>query len=388
MQWRLYPGSIENQLGIDKSSNGLRVRCGIIAIVSTLPVPTYLAVFAAALLLALVLTPLAGRLGRRWGLVDRPGGRRAHRGEIPRTGGIALFGAFTGTLLLAFLLFPAWLPPSTDPKETTRLAGLLLGSTVAFGFGLLDDKRELSWRGQISVQVLCAAIAIVTLIFIERVNNPFTNTQIVFPDLVVWTLTTFWFLGAMNTLNWLDGLDGLAAGVTAILAAVLVGHMLWRADPPQWSVAILPLALLGATLGFLPWNFNPARIFMGSSGSYFLGFAVAALGIIGGARMATVLLVLGLPIVDVAWLIWRRKRRGLSPGAGGRDHLHFRLLDLGLGQRQIVLGYYAFCAAFGLLALSIGPRIYKLLALLGLGVVVLVVLWWAERQEETVIGDR
>ena len=273
-----------------------------------------------------------------------------------------------------------WLPATTDPNETTRLAGLLLGSTVAFGLGLLDDKRELSWRGQILAQLLCAAIAIATLIFIERVNNPFTDGQIVFPDLVVWTLTTFWFLGAMNTLNWLDGLDGLAAGVTAILAAVLVGHMLWRADPPQLSVAILPLALLGATLGFLPWNFSPARIFMGSSGSYFLGFAVAALGIIGGARMATVLMVLGLPIVDVAWLIWRRRRRGVSPGAGGRDHLHFRLLDLGLGQRQIVLGYYAFCAAFGLLALSIGPRIFKLLALVGLGIVVLAVLSWAERR--------
>lgn len=349
---------------------------------STLPIFTYLAIFGAALLLAMLLTPLAGRLGRRWGLVDRPGGRRTHRGEIPRTGGIALFGAFILTLLLAFLLFPRFLPPSTDPNETTRLAGLLLGSAIAFGFGLLDDWRELSWRGQILVQMLCAAIAIATLIFIERVNNPFTNTQLVFSDLVVWALTTFWFLGAMNTLNWLDGLDGLAAGVTAILAAVLVVHMLGRADPPQLSVAILPLALLGATLGFLPWNFNPARIFMGSSGSYFLGFAVAALGIIGGARMATVLLVLGLPIVDVAWLIWRRRRRGVSAGAGGRDHLHFRLLDLGLGQRQIVLGYYAFCATFGLLALSIGPRIFKLLALVGLSVAVLVVLGWAERQEQ------
>ena len=91
---------------------------------STLPIPIYLAIFAAALLLAVALTPLAGRLGRRWGLVDRPGGRRAHRGEIPRTGGIALFGAFTATLLLAFLVFPAWLPPSTDPNERTRLAGL------------------------------------------------------------------------------------------------------------------------------------------------------------------------------------------------------------------------------------------------------------------------
>ena len=341
----------------------------------------FIAIFALSFLLALILTPLAGWLGRRWGLVDRPGGRRAHHGEIPRTGGIALFGAFTITLLLAFLLFRRWLPASTDPNETTRLAGLLVGSTFAFIFGLVDDKHELSWRGQITVQLVCSAIAIVALIFIERVNNPFSANQIVFPDLIVWALTAFWFLGAMNTVNWLDGLDGLAAGVAAILSAVLVAHMLFRADPPQLSVAVLPLALLGATLGFLPFNFNPARIFMGSSGSYFLGFAVAALGIIGGARMATVLMVLGLPIVDVAWLIWRRRRRGLSAGQGGRDHLHFRLLDLGLGQRQIVLGYYAFCAAFGLLALSIGPRIYKLLALLTLGGIVLAVLWWAERQE-------
>jgi UDP-GlcNAc:undecaprenyl-phosphate GlcNAc-1-phosphate transferase len=135
----------------------------------------------------------------------------------------------------------------------------------------------------------------------------------------------------------------------------------------------------------LPWNFSPARIFMGSNGSYFLGFAVAALGIIGGARMATVLMVLGLPILDVAWLIWRRKRRGLSPGQGGRDHLHFRLLDLGFGQRQIVLGYCAFCAAFGVLALSIGPRIYKLIALVVLGAIVLAVLTWAENRGES--GD-
>jgi len=245
----------------------------------------------------------------------------------------------------------------------------------------VDDRWELSWRGQLLAQLGAAAIAIATLIFIERVNNPFTDAQIVFPDLLVWALTAFWFLGAMNTVNWLDGLDGLAAGVGAILCAVLVIHMLFRAEPPQLSVAILPLALLGATLGFLPWNFHPARIFMGSSGSYFLGFALAALGIIGGARMATVLMVLGLPIVDVAWLIWRRWRRGVSPGQGGRDHLHFRLLDLGFGQRQIVLGYYAFCAAFGLLALGIGPRIYKLLALLALGLVVLAVLWWAERRD-------
>ena len=343
--------------------------------------PIFVAVFAMALLLAVLLTPLAGRLGHRWGLVDRPGGRRKHQGDIPRTGGVSMVAAFTISILVALLVLRRWLPPSTDPKETTRLLGLLLGSGFAFVMGLVDDKHELSWRGQILVQLGSAAIAIVTLIFIERVNNPFTDQQIVFSDLVVWALTAFWFLGAMNTVNWLDGLDGLAAGVTAILSAVLVIHMLFRAEPPQLSVAILPLALLGATLGFLPWNFSPARIFMGSNGSYFLGFAVAALGIIGGARMATVLMVLGLPIVDVAWLIWRRKRRGLSPGEGGRDHLHFRLSDLGFGQRQIVLGYYAFCSAFGLLALSIGPRIFKLLALIALGGIVLAVLWWAEQRE-------
>jgi UDP-GlcNAc:undecaprenyl-phosphate GlcNAc-1-phosphate transferase len=346
-----------------------------------MPVPVFVAVCTAACGLALLLAPLAGRLGRRWGLVDRPGGRRLHHRAIPRTGGIALYAAFTLTVLATLVLPRDWLPATADPKETTRLAGLLLGGSFAFVMGLVDDRWELSWRGQILVQLGCTAIAIVTLIFIERVNNPFTNTQIVFPDLIVWALTAFWFLGAMNTVNWLDGLDGLAAGVAAILSAVLVLHMLFRAEPPQLSVALLPLALLGATLGFLPWNFFPARIFMGSSGSYFLGFALAALGIIGGARMATVLMVLGLPIVDVAWLIWRRRKRGLSPGQGGRDHLHFRLLDLGLGQRTIVLGYYAFCAAFGLLALSIGPRIYKLIALLVMGGIVLAVLAWAERQE-------
>ena len=359
-----------------------RAACGIIGRVSAFPLSVYVSVFVAAFALAAALAPVAAALGRRWGLVDHPGGRRAHQGDIPRTGGVALFGAWIIVVLLAYGVFRKALPASTDVNETTRLLGLGIGSTVAFVFGLVDDKRELSWRSQIAAQLACAAIAVASLIFIERVNNPFTNTQIVFPDLVVAALTAFWFVGTMNTLNWLDGLDGLATGVTAILAAVLVGHMLGRAQPPQLSVAILPVILLGATLGFLPWNFSPARLFMGSSGSYFLGFTVAALGIIGGARMATVLLVLGLPILDVAWLIWRRRRRGLSAGAGGRDHLHFRLLDYGFGQRQIVLAYYAFCAAFGLLALSIGPRIFKLLALLALGAVVLVILWAAERMGE------
>jgi UDP-GlcNAc:undecaprenyl-phosphate GlcNAc-1-phosphate transferase len=165
--------------------------------------------------------------------------------------------------------------------------------------------------------------------------------------------------------------------VSAIVAAVLAIHMIREG---QYSVALLPIALIGATLGFLPFNFNPARIFMGSGGSYFLGWALAALGIMAGAKVATVLLAMGLPIMDVAWLIYHRTRQGGKPGFNGRDHLHHRLLDIGFTQRQIVIGYYVFCAAFGVLALGIGTRLFKLIALLVLVGLALVVLIWARRQ--------
>jgi UDP-GlcNAc:undecaprenyl-phosphate GlcNAc-1-phosphate transferase len=184
-------------------------------------------------------------------------------------------------------------------------------------------------------------------------------------------------MGMINTVNWLDGLDGLAAGVSAIVATVLAVHMIREG---QYSVALLPMALLGATLGFLPFNFNPARVFMGSSGSYFLGWGLAALGIIAGAKVATVLLAMGLPIMDVAWLIYHRWRRGGKPGFNGRDHLHHRLVDIGFTQRQIVLGYYLFCTAFGALALGLGSRLFKLVALIVLTGAALAVLIWANRQ--------
>jgi UDP-N-acetylmuramyl pentapeptide phosphotransferase/UDP-N-acetylglucosamine-1-phosphate transferase len=159
-------------------------------------------------------------------------------------------------------------------------------------------------------------------------------------------LTVFWFMGMMNTINFLDGASGLVAGVTAVLSAVLALHMIFKAEPPQLSVALLPLALLGVALGFLPFNFG-RRIFMGSSGSYFLGFVIAALGIIGGARLATVMMVVGLPALEVGWLMFTRWRRGVSPGQGGRDHLHFRLLDMGVNERTLVVGYWLFLRRAG-----------------------------------------
>ncbi len=193
---------------------------------------------------------------------------------------------------------------------------------------------------------------------------------------MVWVLTIFWFMGMINTVNWLDGLDGLAGGVAAIICLVLALHMIREG---QFSVALLPVALLGAALGFLPHNLR-GRVFMGSSGSYFLGWALAALGIIAGAKVATVLLVMGLPILDVAWLILYRWRHGSAPSQNGRDHLHYRLADLGFSERQIAIGYYVFCLGFGLLALGLGSRLFKLIALAVLAGAALAVIIWATSQ--------
>ncbi len=246
--------------------------------------------------------------------------------------------------------------PRTDPNEFIRIGGLLIGLIIVFVFGLLDDKFEFRPGLQFVAQVIASIVAIASLIIIERFNNPFTNQQVNLSEIAPWLivpLSLFWLMGMMNTVNWLDGLDGLAAGIAAIFSAVLFVAMMQdtATQDPQLSIAPLPLALLGATLGFLPYNFYPARVFMGSSGALTLGFALGCLGIIGGAKMATVLLVLAVPIIDVAWLIVSRIRHGKSPFQGGRDHLHFRLLDLGLSQRQIVIGYYLISALFGALAL-------------------------------------
>jgi UDP-GlcNAc:undecaprenyl-phosphate/decaprenyl-phosphate GlcNAc-1-phosphate transferase len=339
--------------------------------------PGFLLIFAAAFLIALGVTPIAMRVGRRLDVQDRPGGRRKHRGVVPRTGGAAMYAGFVVAVLLTILLPQALFPTRLDPGEHLRLVGLLVGVTAVFIFGLVDDRVELTSKQQYIGQFCAALLAIAFTIWIQKVNNPFTNQQLIFPWPVVAVLTIFWFTGMINTVNWLDGLDGLAAGVSCIVAAFICLHMLREG---QFSVALLPLALVGATLGFLPYNFNPAKIFMGSGGSYFLGWAVAALGIIGGAKVATVLLAMGLPILDVAWLIYTRSRNHGHPTHNGRDHLHHRLLDIGFTQRQIVLSYYAFCAIFGALALLLENRLYKVIALAVLAAAAFAVLVWAARQ--------
>jgi UDP-GlcNAc:undecaprenyl-phosphate/decaprenyl-phosphate GlcNAc-1-phosphate transferase len=317
-------------------------------------------VVVAALVVAAVATPLAGRVGSRLGIVDRPGGRRRHAGAIARIGGVGLFAAFFGSTAVLFAM------RVYNPEHALPLAGVLLGSILVFAFGLADDRYEYSAWPQILVQLAAAAIAIATTVFIQQVTLPFVG-PVEFPWFITIPLTTLWVMGMMNTVNFLDGLDGLAAGVGAIAALLFAVHS-YRLG--QDEIALYSLALVGACLGFLYYNFHPARVFLGSAGAMTLGYALATLSILAPARVATALLVMAVPIADTAFQIYDRWRRGQPPMRGDRGHLHYRLIDLGLSQRQIVVGYWVFCAVFGTLALVIDAPVYKLIAMGALGLVV------------------
>lgn len=336
----------------------------------------FLITFSIAFIVALVSTPLIGRLAIRWNITAVPGGRRTHNKPIPKLGSIALFLSFFVAVIVA-----QFLPVERmDSKEIIRLVGLLGGGVVLIVAGVIDDKRELGPWPQFLAQVAAIIIAISCLIIIEYVNNPFTGAWTAqFPFWFTILFTVIWLMGMANTVNWLDGLDGLSAGVTAIASMVLFINAAFRLNPPQTSVSLLPLALLGATLGFLPFNFFPARIFIGG-GAIWLGFTLGALSIIGGAKMAAVLLVMGGPILDVAWQIVSRISRGKNPTQGDRGHLHFRLQDMGISQRKIVLAYYAFCAFFGILTLVVSSQFFKLLALGILALFVIGVMAWLTKK--------
>ena len=311
-------------------------------------------IFILAALLSAFGTLLAIRLGYRFNLVDIPGGRRKHNRPIPRIGGLGLFFGFFGMALWLYLYAPL------KDEHLLPIAGLLIGSTLVFCFGLADDKFEFKATPQFIAQLIAALIAILTTIWIEEVTLPIFGLQ-KFPWFITYPLTIFWIVGMMNTTNFLDGLDGLATGVAAI-AALLFGLHMFKLDQP--AIALYAIAFAGACVGFLPFNFSPARIFLGSAGAMVIGYGLAALSILAPARVATALLVMAIPIADTAWQIVDRRRRGLSPFRGDRGHLHFRLVDLGWPPRRIVVLYWAVCAIFGVLSLVIESRLSKLIAFL------------------------
>lgn len=325
---------------------------------------TFILVFATAFLFSLVLTPAAMRLSLRIGAVDRPAPRRVHCTPTPRLGGLPLLVAFLAAVAVSLFF------PRSDPNEPLRLVGLGAGALLMFVVGAYDDCHELSAWPQLIAQVAAAGIAVASGVLIPGINSPLGG-PITFEPWFAIPFTLFWLVGMMNTINWLDGIDGLAAGVVAIAGVVLFVHSV---NIGSQSIGLLALALVGTVLGFLLFNFSPAKIFMGSAGALVLGFLLGVLSILGPARVAFALLVLGIPILDVAWQIFSRLRAGRSPFSADRTHLHHRLLDRGLSPRAIVLLYYAFSALSGFLALSLPLPLYKLIALFVIGVGALLLL--------------
>jgi len=334
------------------------------------PTSAFLIVFALSFVLSLLSVPIGARLSLHYNIVSNPGGRRRESSPMPKLGGMAIFISFTVTVILAQYLDV----PRFDTMEIIRLVGLLLGGCAIFLVGILDDIFELSYFPLFIGQFISAGIAILFQIFIEFFNNPFTGQQTgEWAYVVTVALTLFWIVLMMNTVNFLDGLDGLAAGVAFIAGTMLFLNSAYRIEPAQLSVSLLPLALMGACLGFLVYNFFPARVYMGGTALY-LGYLLATLSIIGGAKMATILLVMGLPLMDLAWQALSRVLQGRNPFSGDRGHIHFRLQDIGvISHRQIVLIYYAFCGFFGLLTLILESQLYKfvafgvMLTLIGIG---------------------
>lgn len=327
----------------------------------------YLLAFLVALGLSAALTPVAGRLARRWGIVALPGGRRQHQQPLPKLGGLPLMAAYLAGVAIIYWL----LPPEGD--DAFRLQGVVLGTLVVFIGGLIDDRWELSPWLQFAIQFAGAAIAIGHIVFIEVFTNPLTGNEIwISWRLLAIVITLIWIVGTINTVNWLDGLDGLAAGVGTIAALLFAWHS-YRLG--QEAVAAFPLVLAGALLGFLPFNFSPARIFLGTAGAYFLGYNLATMAILSPAKIATALLVLAIPIIDGLWRVIDRLRQGQSPLLGDRGHLHFRLADAGLPTRLVVIAYYGVSLAFGLVAIF-ASGLLKLVMLLVFGTVILAALVW------------
>jgi UDP-GlcNAc:undecaprenyl-phosphate GlcNAc-1-phosphate transferase len=344
----------------------------------------FLLVFVAALLLAALLTPISAGISRRLNVIAEPGGRRRHAGRVPKLGGIAVVIAFFGAAALAWYLMPPS-PPIANPDDASLLQGVLWGSFFMAIVGLVDDVFELPPVALFALQFVAVAIAFQHEIFIQRFTLPVVGpvtipwTEHLWAAILLFTITSLWIVGMVNTVNFLDGLDGLAAGVGTIAALLFALHG-YRLG--QSTVAAFPLALAGALLGFLPFNFAPARVFLGSVGAYFLGFSLATMSILSPAKIATALLVLAVPILDVAWQIVNRIRQGQSPFRGDRGHLHFRLLDFGLPTRQIVVGYYLVALTFGLAAIFAPSPLSKLVILLLLSGVVFFVMFWLARRSQ------
>ncbi|MDD5251915.1 MAG: MraY family glycosyltransferase [Patescibacteria group bacterium] len=337
----------------------------------------------AAFAAAVAVTPLVRRFARQRGIFGYPGGRRQHEKPTPLWGGVAIFAA------LAVGLGVAWvagaLPGSHIPAK--HVWGIVIAAALLVTGGALDDRFDFRPCQQIIWPLLAVIAVIVSGIGIDFVTNPFGGQ--LYLDRWQWTVlwwdglpykltfvadvfTVVWLMTMTYTTKFLDGLDGLVAGV-AVIGAVVVACVSALQDVTQPDTATLALVVAGAFAGFLIFNFSPASIFLGEGGSTLAGFLLGTLAIISGGKIATTLLVLGLPLFDAVLVVLRRVLLlHRSPFVGDRTHLHFRLQDLGLTPRQTVLFYYLCAAAFGTSTLVLSGQ--QKLAAIGLVVSLIVII--------------
>lgn len=341
------------------------------------------AAFLAAALLSLGLTPLVRRAARRVDAIDHPDVRRVHTSPIPRGGGVAVAVSFV-TVVVALLVLDAvvgvWRPGRTP--DAAGVAAMLIGGAAAVLIGLVDDRFNLRARWQLGGQVLVALVPVGLGISVGLIANPFGPGVIRFEGIFAALFVMVWTIGMINSINFIDGLDGLSSGV-AIVAALTLGVISVTGLAPEPGVALFCVALAGALLGFLRWNFHPASIFIGTSGVMFVGYTLALLSILGSAKVAVALLVLGVPIIDTFYIIVRRLSAGRSPFSADRGHIHHRLLDLGLSHTQTVFLIYAICAGLGALSLLLSGtgQLYAFLGVFVLfGLVILVINRVIERR--------
>lgn len=301
--------------------------------------------FVVAFAFSFAATPIAYRLAFKIGAVDVPkDSRRMHKKPTPRIGGVAIVFGF----LVAICCFG---------RMTRELTAILVGAAIIFVMGIVDDCKNLDAKLKFLIQIVAALVVMIGgNIRITVFTNPnifSDNPYLVLPWWLSGFATIIWIVFITNAVNFIDGLDGLAAGVSAIMSVSLVFIAL---RVGEYWVAVVGLALMGACFGFLPFNFNPAKIFMGDSGSTFLGFILASLSIQGVFKsyaiisFAVPLLILGLPLFDAMFAMIRRIYHGKSPMSADRGHLHHRLIDMGFSQKQTVFILYAISGILGITA--------------------------------------
>jgi len=305
--------------------------------------------FFTALILSFLITPFIIRLALKLGAMDVPkDNRRVHKSPTPLIGGLAIYMAFT----IAVIIF---MPLNRESIENREVIGLIAGGTFITISGLLDDIRPMKARTKLCLQVVGALILISSGITIRYVTNPFDRVYGMSD--IGWLsipATIFWIVGVTNAFNLIDGLDGLAAGIASIscLTLFVVSVLNNRVD-----AAILTLTLAGSTIGFLPYNFNPAKIFMGDTGAQFLGFILAAISIQGAIKSAAAIVItvpilaMGLPIYDTLMAMLRRFINKRPVMEADRGHFHHKLLDLGLSQKQAVFVMYLISGFLGVSAI-------------------------------------